>query len=255
MKTRWEEIVRLIEEYHSLTVTELSEKIGVSEVTIRKDLNELEKKGLLVRNHGGATLISETIVPSFYSRKHIEEREKNSIALAVSELIDEGDSVLIDAGTTPLAVASFLKNKNISIVTNSIPVGMELADFKGIVTFTGGEMHKESMALYGPETNIYINNLQVNKLILGTSGVNLESGLTTSSSIQASTKKAMIQSARQVIAVMDHTKFTKIKTSLFAHFEEIDIIVTSSKVPREMIDKIKQMGTKVIAVDDVNHQI
>lgn len=250
MKKRWAEILRLVEEQRSLSVSELSERIGVSEVTIRKDLNELERKGLLVRTHGGASVISETTVPSFASREYIQENEKKSIALAASEIIDEGDSVLIDAGTTTLAVASLLKDKHISVVTNSIPVGMELSDFKGNVSLTSGEMLKESMALYGPDTENYLKKLQVNKLILGTSGVRLDAGLTTSSSVEAAVKKLMVQSAQKVIAVLDHSKFNKIKTFLFASFDEIDVIVTSNKVPKETIEAIENQGVKVITIDD-----
>lgn len=250
MKKRWEEILNLIDEFRSLSVNEFSEKVGVSEVTIRKDLNILEKKGLLMRSHGGASVITDSTVPSFSIRESIEEKEKQSIALAASQLIDDGDSVFIDAGTTPLAVASLLVDKSISIITNSIPVGMQLSNFTGNVSLTSGEMLKESMALYGPDTEEYINKLQVNKLILGTSGVRLDTGLTTSSSIEASAKKSMVQSARKVIAVLDHSKFNKMKSSLFAHFNEIDVIVTSTKVPKQIINLIEDKGVEVITVDD-----
>lgn len=250
MKERHAEILKLVHQSSFLTVNELSERIGVSEVTIRKDLNELEKQNLLVRTHGGASALNDLSVPSFSTREYIAEKEKKLIALAAAKLIEEGDSVLIDAGTTTLAVANYLKEKNISIITNSIPLAMNLTDFRGNVSITGGEMLKENMALYGPDTETYLKSIQVNKLIVGTSGVRLDAGLTTSSSVEMSVKKAMIRSAQKVIAVFDHTKFNKIKTYLFADFEDIDIIVTTNKIPDDTLKILQDKQIEVIMIDE-----
>src|SRR5699024_3090057 len=254
MKKRWKEIVEKTNQAGSITVYSLSKEIGVSEVTIRKDLSELEKRNLLTRNHGGASSL-QSIVPSFSHRELIEKKEKEKIALKVSKLIEDGDSVLIDAGTTPLAVAEKLKERKISIITNSIPVGIKLTNSNSNISFTGGEMSKENMGLYGPDAEDYLENLKVNKLILGASGLNLDEGLTTSSSLEMSMKKSMVKSAKTVIAVFDHSKFTKMKPFVFAGFNDIDVIVTTGKVPLEICKILKNRNIELIVSNEEDKHV
>ncbi|WP_050181313.1 DeoR/GlpR family DNA-binding transcription regulator [Domibacillus robiginosus] len=246
---RLNKILKIIHHFKTVSVNDLSSQLGVSEVTIRKDLGNLEKNGMIIRSHGIASTLSEGLVPSFFTRERIEMDEKHYISQAAAALIKDGESVLIDSGTTPLIVAKFLKDKKISVVTNSIPVSMELANFNGTIAVTGGVLLFSSMALCGPDTENYLDNIKVNKLILGASGIHLDSGPATSSSIEASVKQKMIKTAQEVILVLDHTKFSKISVSLISSFSDIDVIVTSSKAPKEAVEALKKQGVNVIVVD------
>lgn len=249
MKERAKEILQVVQKEREVTVNQLSERFGVSEVTIRKDLDELERQGLLLRTHGGAVAITEKNAPHYYARVHIETDEKEAIARTAAELIDDGDSVLIDAGSTALAVAKLLKYKNISIVTNSLPVGIELYDFKGTVSMTSGELLKGALALTGPDTEHYLDKVQVDKLILGASGFRIDYGFTTSSTILAEVKKKMIKAAKTVILVADHTKFTSYKLALFAEFRDVDIVVTSAQIPEEALNVLHANNIQVIVTE------
>ncbi|WP_050184442.1 DeoR/GlpR family DNA-binding transcription regulator [Domibacillus robiginosus] len=249
MQQRLQEILKLVQQAKTITVNELSSQLGVSEVTIRKDLNKLEENGLILRSHGVASSLSEGTVPSFFTREQIEMDEKHCIAQVAANLVKEGESVLIDSGTTPLAVAKFLRHKQISVVTNSIPVSMQLANFKGTLAVTGGVLLPTSMALCGPDTENYLDNIKVNKLFLGATGIRLEDGPTTSSSIEGSVKKKMVEAAQEVILVLDHTKFDKMSLSLITSFSNVDLIVTSNKAPERALKLLKQNGVKLLIID------
>ncbi|WP_248928920.1 DeoR/GlpR family DNA-binding transcription regulator [Paenibacillus hamazuiensis] len=249
MKERWTKIVSLVNGSKELSVIELSNSCGVSEVTIRKDLIELEKQGLLIRTHGGAVALTERNVPSYFARSQFETPEKQAIAKAAAELIEEGDSVIIDAGTTPLAVASYLKDKKISVVTNSLTVGMELSDSAGTISLTSGEIINGRLSLAGPDAEKYIESLRVNKAIIGASGFRADYGFTTSSTIEAAIKQKMVKAANQVIIVVDHTKFDKVKLANFIAFTNIYMVVTSTKAPKEALQALTDNGVKVKLAD------
>jgi DeoR/GlpR family transcriptional regulator of sugar metabolism len=246
LKERTKEILRVIQKEKEVTVSRLSERFGVSEVTIRKDLFELEHQGLILRTHGGAMAITEKNAPHYFARIRIETEEKEKIAKAAAELIRDGDSVLVDAGSTALAVARLLKPKHISIVTNSIPVCAELHDFNGTLSMTSGEMLKGTLALTGPDTEAYLDKVQVDKLILGASGFRPDLGFTTSSAILAAVKKKMIRASQTVILVVDHTKFTSNKLAHFADFRDIDIVVTSRLIPEEALNVLREHNVQVV---------
>ncbi|WP_248928916.1 DeoR/GlpR family DNA-binding transcription regulator [Paenibacillus hamazuiensis] len=246
MKKRWREILQLFEEQNNLTVGEISARIGLSEVMVRKYLTELDSEGLLHRKHGSASSLHDQSVPSFEAREWIQMDEKHCIAKEVSYLIHDGDSVIMDAGTTTLAVAKFIKHKKISIVTNSLPIGMELADLPGTVSLTGGDLISGSMALYGPDTTNFLNQIRVNKVILGTSGFRNDFGFTTSSSIEAAVKQKMIECAKEVIVALDHTKFTRMNLANIAPFSVIQTVVTSELAPIDAVKILKAQGIQVI---------
>ncbi|MFB9276867.1 DeoR/GlpR family DNA-binding transcription regulator [Cohnella cellulosilytica] len=249
MKERWSRILTAVNEAKEMTVADLSKQFAVSEVTIRKDLIELENQGLLIRRHGSAVAPEQPNIPPFLVRSRLEASEKEAIARAAAALIDDGDSVLIDAGTTPLAAAVELKQKKITIITNSLPVGLELADGPGTVSLACGELIAGRNGVAGPDTEHYLERIRANWAIIGASGFQADHGFSTSSAIEAATKKKMIEAASKVILVVDHSKFARIKPALFAAFERVDVVVTSVKTPPAVLQDLQARGIQVIAAE------
>lgn len=232
-----------------MTVGDLSRRFSVSEVTIRKDLIELENQGLLLRRHGSAVALEQPAIPPFGIRSRLESEEKEAIARAAAALIDDGDSVLIDAGTTPLATALQLKAKKITVITNSLPVGMELADSPGTVSLACGELIAGRNGVAGPDTEQYLERIRVNWAIIGASGFRPDQGFSTSSAIEAATKKKMIEASSKVMLVVDHSKFDRIKPALFVGFDRIDTVVTSVKTAPSVLRDLESRRIRVIAAD------
>ncbi|QSO51560.1 DeoR/GlpR transcriptional regulator [Alicyclobacillus curvatus] len=247
MSERLRRILQLIEQNKFVSVNDLSKSLQVSEVTIRKDLRTLEEQGLVSRTHGGASVRVSNFQP-FMARQLLAHDEKWLLANVTAELVEEGDSVIIDAGTTPLQVAKLLLDRHLSVVTNSLPVSMELAHSSCTVTVTGGVVFPENVCLVGPEAEGYFERIRVNKLILGASGLVAERGPTTYSALEAAVKQRMVKAAQMVILVMDHSKLTNVGLSVFCEFSDIDTIVTSSLCPEHLLQEIRAHGVEVISV-------
>lgn len=248
MNKRKVQILQLINEHQFLSVTNLSECMGVSEVTIRKDLQALDQAGLIIRKHGGASALLQGVEP-FATRQSIERDEKYWLAKCATDRTTGAESLLIDAGTTPLRVAELLKERKLTVVTNSLPVACELVDSPGTVHMTGGMIFGENMCLVGPEAEEYISKIRVDCLILGASGVKLDQGPMTSSSLEANVKRKMIEAAEEVILVMDHSKLTEGGLITFASFQDIDVLITSVKAPPAAVEQIRSHGVEVLTAE------
>lgn len=247
MNRRRHQILRLINEQKFVTVGDLSQSTGVSEVTIRKDLRSLDGEGLIMRIHGGASALTEGVEP-FRKRETLDLDEKTLIARRTVDLIGEGESVLIDAGTTPLRVAEMVQNHKLSVVTHSLPVALALTESRATVNLVGGVLFPENLCIVGPETEAYLSRIRANKLILGASGIMPGRGPTTSSSLEAAVKERMIAAAKTVILVMDHSKFSEVGLSVFAHWTDIDVLVTSDAVPESELAPIRDQGVEILIV-------
>ena len=249
---RKQKILELIQSSGSMSTSELAKSVGASPITLRKDLAILESMGLVKRTHGGA--ISKSIESrmelSFSEKTNFNLEEKVRIARRASEMIQVGDSIILDAGTTTLQVAKHIKDKiDIHVLTNSVYNLLELAESPGIeVSLTGGSLRKISRSLIGPLAISSFNSVHAGKLFLGATGVSLEKGLTSPNMIEAQTKSAMIRAADTVILVVDHSKFGKTALGKFGELEEIQILITDKKVPSEIIEAIIQKGIEVIQV-------
>lgn len=227
---RHEEIIKLIHKDRFVKVSQLSRMFNVSEETIRRDLDKLEKDGLLKKLHGGAVPIDITNVDNIKPiKERIEENidEKAVIARLAYELIEDGDTLILDTGSTILQLAKILDEKNVTVITNDISIAYELSQKSNVnLTVIGGNLKSNSFTIIGPECEKAIASFNVNKLFLSTSGIKLHKGLTTSNNIDAFIKKRMIESADKVICLADHSKFDKVAFVSFAELNDLDIIVT-----------------------------
>ncbi len=234
---RRELILNKLREDKSVVVGELSRKFDVSEETIRRDLAIFEKEGIATKSYGGAVLREEVAAElPFQIRKKHNSQNKRVIGALVAGLVNDGEHLLLDPSTTALYVVKLLREagkKNITIITNSVEVLMECAEYDGWqVISTGGQMQSEKYALVGPKAIDSIENYHVDKAIISCRGLDNDRGLTDSNVHLSDIKKPKIENASERNLVMDSSKFDQICFSKICGTEDIDVLVTD-EVPSE----------------------
>jgi DeoR family transcriptional regulator, fructose operon transcriptional repressor len=248
---RKQRIVLFVEKNSRASVQELSQELGVSESTVRRDLKELEEAKLLKRTHGGAVSLQSVNFEATYPDK--EDRlldEKQRIARKAVEMIQEGDAILLDAGTTTLQIAKELRAfSNIKVITNSIMALNELRDCRNIeVSITGGMLRPDTLAFVGPMTERSLEMVRVDKTFLATNGLDLREGITTPNMLEAATKRKMISVAKQVILLADHSKLGQVSFCKVADVTEMDHCIIDSGASDKFIRELTQMGVDVSLV-------
>jgi DeoR family fructose operon transcriptional repressor len=245
-------IVEYLQEHARASVQELSKVFQVSESTVRRDLQELEDANLLKRTHGGAVCLENVnFEPTFVEKEDKFRKEKESIAKKASEFIQDGDTLVIDSGTTTLYLAKEIRRfSNLKVVTNSIIVAQELQGISGIeVIIIGGTLRQNTLAMVGPIAEQTLSMLRVDKAFIATNGLDLQVGLTTPNILEAATKTKMIDIAKQVFIVADHTKIGKVTFAKFADLARIDTCIVDDKVPEDVIRKMEDSGVCVHVVN------
>jgi DeoR family transcriptional regulator, fructose operon transcriptional repressor len=247
-------ILEKLRENQSIRISELCSMLSVSRETIRKDLYQLEKKGLLKKVHGGAVLDKTNVEPPYVTRQMSHVREKEAIARKAAELVDDGDALFIDLGTTTLLFAKQLKaKKGLTVITNSLPVAMELAGSPEIkVLLPGGELRPGELALSGPITRQSLNNFYVDKTFIGVGGLAWDSGVTDYHIQEADIRKQMLERGGMKIALADHSKFNVTALAKVAELKDLDVVVTDDRAPREFLDKLAELDVEIL-VAPVQH--
>jgi DeoR family transcriptional regulator, fructose operon transcriptional repressor len=242
-------IIEFVKKNNVASVSQLSEVFNVHEATIRRDLSEIEKEGHLRRTHGGVVL-TEGIhsEPSFTVRVTERVEEKQRIGEKAAEMVNDGEYIILDSGTTTLQIAkNLLDRKNLTVVTNDINIAAELKDSKGIkVIVTGGILYPESFMLNGMFTNEVLKTLHVHKAFVGTPAIHPQFGLTHFDEILVPAKIEMIEAAKEVIVVTDHTKIGGISLHKVAPINKIHKLVTGKEASGLQIERFKEMGINVI---------
>ncbi len=235
----------------AVKVSDLVERLGVSDMTIRRDIAHLARRGLLARVHGGATAISGRSAdePGFAAKSGLQTAEKAAIAVAAAELVQAGDSVALSGGTTTHAVAlALLRVPDLTVVTNSVPVAEVLhaspRDDRTVV-LTGG-VRTPSDALVGPVAVAALRTLHVDWLFLGVHGIDERAGCTTPNLVEAETNRALIAAAREVVVVADHTKWGVVGLSSMARLDEVDVLVTDAGLDSEAARVLKSRMRQVL---------
>ncbi len=240
---RSKEILQQLLRDGELSVERLAKRLKISTSTVRRELTELERAGLLRRTHGGAMRVEPMLyepfrhVSSFSAQEQLHAAEKRRIGLAAAEIIRDGEIIALGAGTTTTQVARSIRHrKGITVVTNAVNIAMELshrADLKIIVT--GGLMSGDWFALTGPTGISAVGEMFYDKVFIGVDGVHSEHGLTTNYPDQAAIHRAMMRQSRQRIVVADHTKIGDIGTALIAPVTDVDLLITDNKAsPRAL---------------------
>jgi DeoR/GlpR family transcriptional regulator of sugar metabolism len=243
---RQKKILDYVNKAKKASVNELSDFLGVSKVTIRRYLNELESKGLVIKIHGGVLSVDSDLnyeIP-YSSKKDLNIAEKVKIGIAASKLIEDGDVVVLDAGSTTLEIAQHIENKKVTIITNDVKIAFELAPRPNVnLIITGGTVQKNVYTIIGSNTENFLSKVHVNKAFLGADAINIEYGVTNRTLEEVAIKKAMIKAAEQIILVADHSKLNKKAFSDVCRIDEIDTIV---------IDKIDDNYKKIFSEKGIN---
>jgi len=236
----------------SVTVEGLTSKMGVSVATIRRDLTSLEQQGLLRRTHGGAVTLGPLLYEPFLDNSSFQEQiernaeEKRRIGLAAAELVQDGETVGLTAGTTATQVACSIRRSGVTLVTNTVNVAMELTHRKDITVFvTGGVLHGGWFSLVGPAAIEAVSQINLDKIFIGVNGIDIQRGLTAYHADEAAINRAMVRQARQKIAVLDHTKFGVVATHRFGGVEDLDVLITDSGATEETLAPFRQAGIRI----------
>ncbi|HIF9180623.1 transcriptional repressor AgaR [Photobacterium damselae] len=249
------EIVNVVNRDGKARVEDLASQFNVSSVTIRSDLSFLEKNGYVVRSHGAAIpntgVIAELTV---HEKRRQNTGIKSVIGLAASKLIHNGDTVILDSGTTTREIASNLKTvEDVVVMTNGLDVAMELASAPGVeVLMSGGVLRKNALSFSGSQAEAGLKNYRFDKVFLGVDGFDLRAGITTHNEQEASLNRLMCEISERVIAVVDSTKFGKRSCHMIREFGHIDTVVTDSDIPEDYLQGLRDMKVDVIIVEKEN---
>jgi len=248
-KQRRQKIFELIREDGQAKVLKLSKIFKVTEVTIRQDLEKLEEEGLIVREHGGAYLKDIGINVrniELLSKEHMSDKE--AIAHKALDFINDGDTIILDSGSTVTEIAKLLAGyKNLTVITNALNIALILgADPEINLVLTGGEFKAPTLSLTGQKAADSLEGLHVDKLFLATAGITLKSGLTYPSISDIVVKRAMIESANTVYLVADSSKIGKSSFASLGALSLIDYLITDSKINKEDIDLFTQNDIKLV---------
>jgi DeoR/GlpR family transcriptional regulator of sugar metabolism len=250
---RQQKIIEHINQKGRVKVEELSSFFDVTGMTIRRDLLALEKQGLLYRAHGGAVKREKKSIwqmSSLQSRLYQNAEEKERIAVYVSKMIQNGESIMIDGGSTTTRVAEHLCEKqNLLVVTNALTIAELLLDSNNNkIILTGGELLKETNALCGDATEAAISNYRTDKAIVGVSALTPEEGCFSAIPQEGEIKRRMLQNSQKAIVVTDSTKIGTRAFYLFCDFNQIDILVTDKNIKKDDLSLLERTGIEVIAV-------
>jgi len=248
---RKHEILRMITAEGRVSVTELSRKYGVSEVTIRNDLQDLADQGLIVRTHGGAVVVPHSPdILSLNLRRQQQTTEKERIGAAASVYVSDGDAIFLDTSSTTLAIARRLKQfRDLTVLTNSLAVTQTLLEMTGItVVMTGGLLRRDTVSLIGADGLALLANYNIKTGFFGAHGLTLEEGLTDVSLGESEVKRQAVKLCRQVIAVVDSTKWGRVGPASFASVQELNVIVTDHDAPEEIVDAMRAQGPRILQV-------
>ena len=251
---RWEQILQELLRHGEVSVDSLAKHFRVSPATIRRDLSELEKQGLLRRNHGGAYPLTPMLYEPFRNLSSFQEQEqkcaaeKRRIGLTAASLISDGETVAIGAGTTTTQLARSLRHRRgITIVTNAVNIAMELSHLPEIkVSMTGGYLSGDWFALVGDIAQQNVTQTFFNKAFVGVDGVHAEHGLTTNYPDQAAIHRAMMRQAQQRIVLADHRKIGAIGRSLIWQTNDTDKLITDKSTTDEAIAPFTAKGIVVV---------
>lgn len=245
-------ILERLEDEGQVSVKFLSKFFNVSEVTIRNDLSQLEDKHLLIRTRGGAIKqhrVGLDIKLTVKTKQHL--REKQKIAQKAIELICDGDTIILDSGTTTMEFAKNLsKFNNLTIITNALNIAGHLADYKNVtVIMLGGYLRKNSFSLVGPTAENVLRNYFVDKLFLGVDGFISNHGIYTPNIEEAYLNRTMISVSKEVIVVTDSSKFKKRSFAYIAPVSDIHTVITDSNIPADEMQNLENAGLRLIIVE------
>lgn len=240
-------IAEIVNNGNSARVSELAITFDISESTIRRDLMELQNSGLLLRTHGGALSRNTSFEPSYYEQENEYIKEKESIGKMAADLIKDGDTVLLDSGTTVTYIPKYITAKNITILTNSVPLIWELSKYEDIeIIIIGGSIRTKTKVMVGPLAEMSIKQFCVDKVFLGANGISLQTGLTTPDILEANVKKTMLSISKEKYVVADSSKFEISSFAVVCNLLEINCIITDKNLTQNEAEEYIKHGVNIL---------
>ena len=245
---RLDHLRQLIRQHQIMRLDELCRHLKVSAATVRRDLDELESLGEIRRVHGGAVSVESRLEePLFDDKTSIAAKEKHRIARAALKYIEPNDTIYLDGGSTVLELARLLKDRtNFTVLTNSLRAATELAARGPRLLMIGGEFRRLSQTLVGPLTRHVLSELHVDKAFMGTIGLSLDEGLTTTDPSEAYTKELVMHHAREVFLLADSSKIHKISFTRSGRLENIRVLITDAMIDRAFAKNLRKKGIELV---------
>lgn len=244
-------ILSLVQSQGRVLVGELSRTLGISQITIRKDLEHLQSRGLVQRTHGGALRLQSGALfdPSLQEKQKQHSQEKQRIADAAARMVQEGQCVMLDSGTTTTAVAHALKRfSQLTLITNAVNIAADLASTNFEVILIGGTLRKNSFSLVGPLAEDVLEEMHADILFLGVDGFDVETGITTPNFLESRVNRAMVKASRRIVVVCDSTKFNRRSLSRIIPTAAVHSVITDKNLPREAEEALRSQNIEVILV-------
>ena len=245
-------ILESIQHDRKVTVAELSQRFGTSEVTIRRDLQELAAHGQLLRTHRGALPVRQApIEPPVVQRMHLDRIIKERIGRRAASLVSDGDSIFIGSGSTTHFLAGNLTDKrNLTIFTNALSIAQELSTTNDEITVVliGGVLRKSELSILGHIAELSLSEIRYDKIFMGMQALSLSDGLTTDHLPEVTTTRRIIENGRDLIVLADHTKLGKTAAAFIAPIQVMHTLVTDDQANPESVQELQNLGIQVILV-------
>jgi DeoR family transcriptional regulator of aga operon len=245
------QILQTVRSAGRVKVNELASRLSTSAVTIRNDLNELHQRGLVLRSHGGAVLPGTMLRKSrVHERLKTHSDEKRRIGAMAATLINDGETTILDSGTTTLEIARQIKKKQgLQIITNGVNIAAELLDARDAEVFiVGGTVRGESASISGRFTEEMFDQFSADKLFLSGAGCDLDFGVSGANLEKTMVNRAMLRISREIILVADASKFSKRSMTRIALFSEIDTVISGTSLDQEIQEKLRSLSCNLILV-------
>jgi DeoR/GlpR family transcriptional regulator of sugar metabolism len=251
---RRQQLVELVEQRKSLTVTELSAHFNVSPATIRRDLSQLSQRGMIERAHGGAARrvrsATEMPEPPLLNRASLQAAEKRRIGKAAADHVHNDETIIISSGTTTVEMVPYLASRsNLTVITNALNIVLALAPFPSItVIVLGGVLRHSELTILGSLGEDAMENLRADKLFMGTSALHADYGLSAENFAEARSDQTLMNASREVIVLADHTKFGRVATVRVAPLQRIRRIITGNELASDDVRLLQEQGLAVETV-------
>jgi DeoR/GlpR family transcriptional regulator of sugar metabolism len=247
--SRLAQIQQMLQGADAVTIGELTDRLGVSEATVRRDLDALQRSGLVQRTHGGAVSTQLHELP-FPARSTRQVLEKKAIARAAATMVSSGDTLFLGGGSTTLRLAELLVDADVTVVTNSLPVATELSrSRRGQVIVVGGTLRTPELSLVGPRAVEGIRAYRASIAFLGVPALDGEHGFTADGDVEAATDAAFISMAQRTVVLADHTKLGRVSTRQVVPLDALHTVVTDPGAPPSVIDDLSAAGTQVVVAE------
>jgi len=251
-RSRRQQILQQLLEQGSVQVADLVGRYGVSAVTIRTDLGHFEEQGLATRTHGGATLVrTPPQEQDIHEKDALNLPLKESIGARAAQLVQAGDNIIIDSGSTTMTLARHLRgHRDVTVMTNGLNIAWELANAAGVnVLLTGGQLRKQSLSLQGSQAEASLNPYSFDTLFLGVDGLDLQFGLTTHDEAEARLNHRMVERARRIVVLTDASKFGRVSLHRIAYLDQIHAVITDAGIDEATREGLQRRGIDVVVAE------